>query len=75
MPPSVDRASAALFERILLRAPIHDQTVVDDLNFLAAWQQQPLPSLGSALRIRQLRRANPEDGKPVNEPGMHPSID
>ena len=51
----------ALFERVLLNAPLGDKTVLDDLNFLATWDQQALPLLSSALRMRQLRRANPGD--------------
>ena len=50
----------ALFERVLLNAPVGDPTVLDDLNFIATWDQDPKPFLlSSALRMRQLKRANP----------------
>ena len=34
--------------------------VAADLMFLEAWEREPLPGAGVALRITQIRRANPE---------------
>jgi hypothetical protein len=37
-----------------------DERSAWDLLFLEAWEIQPLPGAAAALRIGQLRRANPE---------------
>lgn len=31
----------------------------DDLRFLEAWEADPIPGAGAALRVGQIRRANP----------------
>jgi hypothetical protein len=39
---------------------IYRQAVIDDLAFLEAWEKGMIPCWSStALRVRQLRRANP----------------
>lgn len=64
----VDGASA-LAGRILDRIKDRDGTVLADLLFLAAWDKGPASSPGTALRIRQLRRANPAG----DAAGWHPN--
>lgn len=34
--------------------------VAADLRFLEAWEAEPLPGAGIALRVGQIRRANPD---------------
>jgi hypothetical protein len=36
-----------------------DEAQAADLAFLEAWEADPSPGLGTALRVAQLRRANP----------------
>jgi hypothetical protein len=38
----------------------HDPAAASDLLFLERWEIQPLPGAAAALRIGQLRRANPD---------------
>ncbi|MBU6498170.1 MAG: hypothetical protein KGJ41_09865 [Rhodospirillales bacterium] len=38
----------------------HDNALAADLLFLERWEMAPLPGPASALRISQIRRANPE---------------
>ena len=38
---------------------LRSDQAVDDLLFLESWEADPLPGAGAALRIGQLRRANP----------------
>ncbi len=38
---------------------ISDTTVYDDLIYLERWEREPQPGSAAALRISQLRRANP----------------
>ncbi len=38
---------------------LRNDQAVDDLLFLEAWEADPLPGAGAALRVGQLRRANP----------------
>lgn len=37
-----------------------DLAYVEDLLFLEAWESEPVPGAGTALRVAQIRRANPE---------------
>ncbi|MBS0560746.1 MAG: hypothetical protein JSR21_11895 [Proteobacteria bacterium] len=37
-----------------------DERAAMDLLFLEAWERQPLPGAAAALRVGQIRRANPE---------------
>jgi hypothetical protein len=39
---------------------ITNERAIRDLLYLEAWEINPQPGAGSALRINQLRRANPE---------------
>jgi hypothetical protein len=41
-------------------AKIHDQNLTADLLFLERWEICPVPGTAIALRVSQLRRANPE---------------
>ncbi len=38
---------------------LRDARAADDLLFLESWEAHPLPGAGAALRIGQIRRANP----------------
>jgi hypothetical protein len=38
---------------------LRDDTAAADLLFLEAWENDPVPGLGLALRAGQIRRANP----------------
>ena len=38
---------------------VRDDRVADDLLFLESWEADPLPGAGPALRVGQIRRANP----------------
>jgi hypothetical protein len=38
----------------------HDRRTMDDLLFLERWEICPLPGPAAALRVSQIRRANPE---------------
>jgi hypothetical protein len=53
---------AALAHTLALRRAletVRDGRSVADLLFLEKWEMQPLPGAAAALRINQLRRANP----------------
>ena len=39
---------------------VHDRASAADLLFLERWEMYPLPGAAAALRVVQLRRANPE---------------
>jgi len=39
---------------------VSDERAAMDLLFLEAWERQPLPGAAAALRVGQIRRANPE---------------
>jgi hypothetical protein len=41
-------------------AAIQDDNLMADLLFLERWEICPIPGAASALRVSQLRRANPE---------------
>jgi CRISPR/Cas system-associated protein Csm6 len=41
-------------------AAVRDERVAMDLLFLEAWELRPSPGTAAALRIGQMRRANPE---------------
>jgi hypothetical protein len=38
---------------------LRDEACADDLLYLEAWEVDPLPWAGPALRVGQIRRANP----------------
>ncbi len=50
-------AHTAAVQRALAAA--HDHTMQADLLFLERWEQVPIPGAAAALRINQIRRANP----------------
>ena len=39
---------------------VRDNNSAEDLLFLERWEMAPLPGAAAALRVQQLRRANPE---------------
>jgi hypothetical protein len=39
---------------------VRDDASASDLLFLERWEMHPLPGVATALRITQIRRANPE---------------
>ncbi len=39
---------------------LRDEACAGDLLFLEGWELDPLPGAGPALRVGQIRRANPE---------------
>ena len=41
-------------------AEVHDEASASDLLFLERWEISPLPGAAAALRVGQLRRANPD---------------
>jgi hypothetical protein len=41
-------------------ADLHDDRAAADLLFLERWEICPLPGSASALRVHQIRRANPD---------------
>jgi len=50
-------ARTAALRRVL--ETVRDVTCAADLLFLEKWEMQPSPGAAAALRIHQLRRANP----------------
>lgn len=55
---TTDAAQTRVLQAMLTE--LDDRAVVDDLLFLEAWERAPQLGPGTALRIGQLRRANPE---------------
>jgi hypothetical protein len=39
---------------------LRDHRMTDDLLYLEAWEMHPAPGVAAALRVCQIRRANPE---------------
>ena len=56
-PFSSDRPLTQAVERAL--SGVRDQASAADLLFLERWEICPLPGVAAALRVGQLRRANP----------------
>jgi hypothetical protein len=50
-------ARTIALQRVLSK--LHDDTVSADLLFLERWEMEPLPGAAAALRVVQIRRANP----------------
>ena len=48
-----------LLQRVIARVGTADLTVTGDLMFLRAWYAGLVPWLSSAMRVRQIHRANP----------------
>ncbi len=55
-------AQTPLMTRALRKAlgKVSDQSSADDLLFLEAWEREPQWGAGFALRVAQIRRANPK---------------
>ncbi|MBV8092160.1 MAG: hypothetical protein JOY71_19120 [Acetobacteraceae bacterium] len=53
--PALPRTKA--LRRVLFQT--HDWKAVQDLLFLEAWEIAPAPGAAAALRVGQIRRANP----------------
>jgi hypothetical protein len=53
-----DRARTVAVQRAL--QTVQDQSSADDLLFLEAWEIEPAPGVAAALRVTQIRRANPQ---------------
>lgn len=47
----------AALRRVLRQ--VRDETSANDLLFLESWELNPAPGAGPALRVGQIRRANP----------------
>lgn len=47
-----------LLQRVITCVGTGDRTVMGDLMFLRAWDAGLVPWLSSAMRVRQIRRAN-----------------
>ncbi len=58
MPYDLDVPLTAALRRIL--PTVRDQSSAADLLFLERWEICPQPGAAMALRVSQLRRANPE---------------
>jgi len=56
--PDLSAAWTAALRGALHR--IHDRTARTDLLFLERWEMAPQPGTALALRVQQIRRANPE---------------
>lgn len=52
------RPLTAVLESRLRGEP--DQRTIDDLLFLERWELLPMPGSAAALRVSQIRRANPQ---------------
>jgi hypothetical protein len=52
------RPFTAALERKIRGNP--DERAIDDLLYLERWELHPLPGPAAALRVSQIRRANPE---------------
>jgi hypothetical protein len=55
--PTFDRPLTRAVARAL--SALHDPASVSDLLFLERWEMSPLPGTAAALRVGQIRRANP----------------
>lgn len=44
-----------------------DEAYAEDLLFLERWERAPVPGVGTALRVAQIRRANPELAEAIRQ--------
>ena len=58
MPNPAGLARTKALQEVLER--LGDEAYAEDLLFLEAWERAPVPGVGTALRVAQIRRANPE---------------
>jgi hypothetical protein len=56
--PDFTRAQTQAVRRALTRS--RDHTLLADLLFLERWEMAPIHGPAAALRVAQIRRANPE---------------
>lgn len=56
--PDFTQAQTQAVRRALARS--HDHTLLADLLFLERWEMAPIPGPAAALRVAQIRRANPD---------------
>ncbi len=56
--PAFDRAQTQAVRRALSRT--RDHTSLSDLLFLERWEMAPIHGPAAALRVAQIRRANPD---------------
>ncbi len=56
--PDFTKAQTSAVRRALATA--RDHTALSDLLFLERWEMAPVPGAAAALRISQIRRANPD---------------
>ena len=66
---------ADLSQRVVARVGINDRSVIEDLMFLQAWNAGLVPPLSGALRVRQIRRANPAAAAWGNSHHVRPPVD
>lgn len=59
VPGESEPHAMGLLQRIMARVGAHDTSVIGDLTFLRAWEAGRVPWLSGAMRMRQIRRANP----------------
>ncbi|HEY1855810.1 hypothetical protein [Acidocella sp.] len=52
-----------------------DQRVAEDFLFLELWERTPTPGPAAALRIQQIRRANPELAAAIRHEVGNPAHD
>jgi hypothetical protein len=57
-PYASDQPLTLAVERAL--SSVRDEASTSDLLFLERWELSPLPGAAAALRVGQLRRANPQ---------------
>lgn len=55
--PDFSKAQTSVVQRALAHA--RDHTALADLLFLERWEMAPVPGAAAALRVLQIRRANP----------------
>jgi hypothetical protein len=58
MTPTACAPRTAALRRVLDR--VQDERFTEDLLYLEEWELHPAPGVAAALRVCQLRRANPE---------------
>jgi hypothetical protein len=65
LPPSMIGPWTQAVQRALAQA--RDRSALDDLLFLERWEMAPQPGAAAALRVSQIRRANPELARAVRD--------
>ncbi len=57
LPRAISPLTAAVRRAV---ADARDQATLADLLYLERWEMAPIPGAAAALRVSQIRRANPE---------------